>query len=94
MLLFILADGAHFSELTSLGAAGIMGAMWLWERTTSRKREQQLDNAHERILSDRIQLDQLMVVMRHNADVLSRLTTTQDQLVRHLEAQRRAPPDA
>ena len=34
------------TQLTSLGAAGIMGAMWLWERRTSQKRESQIDEAH------------------------------------------------
>jgi hypothetical protein len=51
-----------------------MGAMWLWERTTSRTREQQIDEAHARIMADRVQLDQLMDVVRHNTHVLTSLT--------------------
>lgn len=73
------------SQLTSLGAAGIMGAMWLWERRMSRQRDQQLDEAHERILGDRVQLDQLIEVVRGNAEAMTRLTGVQDQLVRTLE---------
>ena len=57
-----------------------MGAMWLWERRTSQKREQQIDEAHTRILGDRVQLDQLIDVVRQNAEAMSRLCTTQDQL--------------
>jgi hypothetical protein len=83
--LAILAENTPLTELTSLGSAGLMGAMWLWERRTSRKREDQLDAAHERILADRIQLDQLIVVMRENAEVLTRLNSTQEQLVRQLD---------
>jgi hypothetical protein len=72
------------SEITSLGASGIMGAMWLWERRTSRQREQQLDEAHGRIMSDRVQLDELIRVVQQNSDAMSRLTAAQDQLLREI----------
>lgn len=61
-------------QIANLGIAGIMGAMWLWERSTSRQREQQLDDAHTRILSDRLQLDQLVELVRANTEALTRLT--------------------
>ena len=61
-------------QLTNFGAAGLMGAMWLWERRTSQKREQQLDEAHTRILSDRVQLNELMDVVRQNTEAITRLT--------------------
>ena len=73
------------SQLTSLGAAGIMGAMWLWERRQSQQRDQQLDESHARILGDRVQLDQLIEVVKTNAEAMTRLGTVQDQLVRTLE---------
>jgi len=72
-------------QLTSFGVAGFMGAMWLWERRTSQKREQQIDDAHARILGDRVQLDILMSVVRQNAEAITRLSATQDQLLRQLE---------
>ena len=78
-----LAQSAPVDQLTSFGVAGLMGAMWLWERRTSRQREQQLDEAHARIVSDRVQL---IDVVRHNTEVMSRLCTTQEQLVRELNA--------
>ena len=71
--------------LTNLGSAGFMGAMWLWERRTSRLREQQLDAAHDRICGDRVAIDELMDVVRQNADALARLTVTQEQLLHELE---------
>jgi hypothetical protein len=74
------------ADVTNLGAAGLMGAMWLWERRTSQKREQQLDEAHSRILSDRVQLDQLIEVVQQNAAAFSRLSATQEQLLRKLDA--------
>ncbi len=72
---------APLGELTNLGAAGVMGAMWLWERRTSRQREQQIDEAHQRIISDRVAIDQVLMVVRQNAEAMTRLSATQDQLV-------------
>jgi hypothetical protein len=92
-LLHFLCDlSTPLDSLTSLGAAGLMGAMWLWERSTSQKREQQIDEAHARILGDRVQLEQLMNVVRQNAEAISRLCATQDQFLRELnERERRSP---
>jgi hypothetical protein len=72
------------SSLTSLGSAGVMGAMWLWERRTSRQREQQLDEAHARITADRVGIDELIDVVRLNAEALTRLTATHEQLLRQM----------
>jgi hypothetical protein len=80
----LLAD-ASWPDFTSFGAAGLMGAMWLWERKTSRQREEQLDEAHVRILGDRVQLEQLIDVVRQNAEAMTRLSATQDQLLRKLD---------
>src|SRR5260370_17443206 len=53
-------------DFTSFGAAGLMGAMWLWERKTSRQREEELDEAHVRVLGDPVQLAQAIEVVRPN----------------------------
>ena len=71
-------------QLTNLGVAGLMGAMWLWERRTSRQREEQLDDAHARIMSDRVQIDQLLDVVKQNAEAMTRLSGTQEQLIRQI----------
>jgi hypothetical protein len=78
--MFILAE--IMPDLTSLGAAGLMGAMWLWERRTSRQREEQLDEAHARIMADRVQLEQLIEVVQRNAEAMTRLSATQEQMIR------------
>ena len=86
----LLAEAsAPLESITSLGAAGLMGAMWLWERRTSQKREQQIDEAHARIMGDRVAIDQLMGVVRQNAEAIARLCTTQDQLLRELNQRER-----
>jgi hypothetical protein len=82
---FLAEVPTAIDSLASLGAAGLMGAMWLWERRTSQKREQQLDEAHARILGDGVQLEQLISVVRQNAEAITRLCTTQDQLLRQLD---------
>jgi hypothetical protein len=75
-----LAEVPAVDGITSFGSAGLMGAMWLWERRTSRQREQQLDEAHTRIMGDRVALDQLIGVVRANAEAMSKLSTMIDQL--------------
>ncbi len=77
-------------DLTGIGSAGVMGAMWLWERRTSRQREQQLDEAHARIQSDRVQLDQIITLVRENTQALTRLCDAQERVLATLEHPRAA----
>ena len=82
-LIQLLADAVPvFDQFTNLGMAGLMGAMWLWERRNSRQREQQIDEAHGRILGDRVQLEQLLDVVRTNTEAMTKLASVQEQLVR------------
>jgi len=76
---------AGFSDLTNLGAAGLMGAMWLWEPRNSRQREEQLDEAHARIIGDGVKLEQLIDVVQKNCEAMTRLSGVQEQLVRRWE---------
>jgi hypothetical protein len=71
---FISQISPAIDQLANLGVAGIMGMMWLWERRTSRVREQQIDEAHARIMADRVMLDQLMQVVQRNTEALTNLT--------------------
>ncbi len=74
------------SDLTNLGAAGVMGAMWLWERQSSHRRDQQLDESHQRIQGDKVQLDQLLQVVANNTQAATRLADAQLQLLQRLGA--------
>ena len=85
MLLMQMLAETSWPDFTSFGAAGMMGAMWLWERKTSRQREEQLDEAHVRILGDRVQLEELISVVRQNVEAMTRLSAIQDQLVRKMD---------
>jgi hypothetical protein len=73
-------------QFTNLGVAGVMGAMWLWERRTSRVREQQIDEAHARIMTDRVMLDQLMDVVRKNTEAMTELSASQHRVIEQLRA--------
>ena len=64
-------------DLASFGAAGLMGGMWLWERRASRQREEQLTQAHERIMRDEQRLGQLTEVVEHNTAAITRFIETQ-----------------
>jgi len=75
------------SDLTSFGAAGLMGALWLWERRLSRLREAQLSQSHERIGRDEERLSKLIQVVQQNTAAFIRFTETQRELcetVKHL----------
>jgi len=65
------------SDLASFGAAGLMGAMWLWERRLSRLREEQLNDTHHRILRDEQRLKLLIQVVEQNTSAIVRFTETQ-----------------
>ncbi len=65
------------TELGSLGAAGLMGAMWLWERKLSRQRDQQIGEAHERIMRDEQRLGKLTEVVAHNTSAITRFAEVQ-----------------
>jgi hypothetical protein len=68
------------TDLANFGAAGLMGTMWLWERRLSRMREQQLSDAHARIVRDEERLIELTRVVEQNTSALSRFTETQRQV--------------
>ena len=80
------------SDLASFGAAGLMGALWLWERRLSRNREQQLDAAHCRLLEQRDALAVVTDLVARNTVALTTLQETQHQLV-HLLNQWRPRAD-
>ena len=75
------------TELGSLGAAGLMGAMWLWERKLSRQRDQQIGEAHERIMRYEQRLSKLTEVVAHNTSAITRfaeMQRTQNEILSQL----------
>ena len=65
---------------TQFGVAGLMGALWVWERMLSRKREAQLNASHERIVRQNHELRMLIRLVRRNTQAIERFEQTQKQL--------------
>lgn len=72
------------------GVAGLMGLLWVWERLYSRRRELQLDQAHQRLAEQREQLDVLAQLIRQNTAAIERFDCTQLRLIQLLETMQQA----
>ncbi len=72
--------------LTQFGVAGLMGLLWVWERTLSRRRERQLDEAHTLLRDDRKAIVLLIDLVAQNKAALERFEYTQVRLHSALEA--------
>lgn len=83
-------------SLTQFGVAGLMGLLWVWERTLSRRRESQLNETHDRLMRQGDSLRVLIQLVRRNTEAIERFERTQDQLTRLLRETRQAakPADA
>jgi len=71
--------------LGQFGVAGLMGALWIWERRLSRRRESQLDQAHGELVRQRESTRALVEMVERNTLAIERLSQTQQQLNRLLE---------
>lgn len=71
--------------LAEFGVAGLMGALWVWERMMTRRRESQLTTAHERLMHQRVQLRELMRTVHRNTRAIERFDQTQHSLKAILE---------
>ncbi|RMD63381.1 MAG: hypothetical protein D6824_05380 [Planctomycetota bacterium] len=82
------------ASLAQFGAAGLIGFMWLTERRHAQRRDQQLTEAHERLLEQRLQLEQLIRVVGDNTRALTRVEEAQRAVVEAMAQLRKvsAPP--
>ncbi len=64
-----------------LGAAGIMGVMWLAERRAGAVREKHLAEAHDRLMAERTSLDVLLRAVESTTRVLGAIEAGQRQLL-------------
>ena len=74
--------------VTQFGVAGLMGALWIWERSLSRKRERQLNEAHEKLVRQHRELRMLVQLVRRNTRAVERFDQTQQELRHVLERMR------
>ena len=86
----------ELAALAQLGAAGLMGWMWLSERRGAATRERQISESHERIVQERRYFESLLEAVRENTRVLALLESGQQRLGRALESlgEDRAPAAA
>ena len=66
--------------ITQFGVAGLMGALWVWERAMTRQRDRQLTSVHDRLMGERQQLRELMRLAHRNTRAIERFEQTQAQL--------------
>ena len=72
------------SELLTLaaqsGVAGLIALLWMLERRGVAARERRLGQAHERIMEQRVQLEQLLRVVTENTRAIASLESAQRAL--------------
>ncbi|HRP62699.1 MAG TPA: hypothetical protein PK400_05340 [Phycisphaerales bacterium] len=68
--------------LTQFGAAGLIGALWLFERRHAAHRERQLDEAHRRLTADEREISALLEVIKENTRAINALELSQRRMVR------------
>jgi hypothetical protein len=73
------------AALAQLGAAGLIGWMWLAERRAAAEREAQLRALHERLMQERPQIAVLLAVVRDNTRALTALEAGQRGVAAALE---------
>lgn len=66
---------------TQLGAAGLIGLLWIVERRHASKRDGQLDEAHQRIIGQQQHIAALLVVIKENTRAIEGLQKGQQQLI-------------
>lgn len=74
-----------FQNMTQFGVAGLMGALWLWERLYSRRREQELTQAHQRLTAQQQELQTLITLVQRNTAAIERFEQTQQRIADVLE---------
>ncbi len=74
-------DGGMAGLLSQFGAAGLIGVLWILERRLSMRREQQLDEAHQKMVAQQQQLDAVLAVVKDNTRAINTLEQSQRRLI-------------
>jgi hypothetical protein len=69
------------TSLAQLGAAGLIGWMWLTERRAAAQREAQLTQAHDKLMQERRALELVIAAIHDNTRVLTTLEVGQRTLI-------------
>lgn len=76
--------GPDVVNFAQLGIAGLMGALWWWERKYSRQREDQLTEAHNTLMAKQEHLQAILDALQGNTRVISEFTTVQQEILHTL----------
>ncbi len=68
------------SAAAQLGAAGLIGWMWLSERRSAVEREKQLGEAHDAVMRERTKLEALLSALEHNTRAMTAVEIGQRRL--------------
>jgi hypothetical protein len=74
------------SEVAPFGTAGLIAWMWIVERRAAAEREQQLNESHRKLVTQQLELDTLVTLVRENTRAVSSLEAAQRRFVRTLLA--------
>jgi hypothetical protein len=80
-----MIEPATLTALTQLGAAGLIGMLWIIERRHAAQRERQLDETHRRLMGQERELQALLEVIRDNTRALQALESGQRRLIELLD---------
>ena len=73
------------TTFAQFGVAGLMGALWVWERMMSRKRDTQLNATHEKVMRQQQELRTLIRLVHRNTRAIEQFNQTQKQIHKLLE---------
>jgi len=74
-----MIDPASIESFAQFGVAGLMGTLWLWERFYSRRREQELTQAHQHLIRQQQELQTLINLVERNTAAIERFDQTQSR---------------
>ncbi|MCA9282381.1 MAG: hypothetical protein H6812_01075 [Phycisphaeraceae bacterium] len=75
-----MGEAELLGTVAQFGMAGLIAAMWLIERKSALTRERELSEAHGRVMSQKVELDSLIEVVRENTRAVSALEGGQREL--------------
>jgi hypothetical protein len=73
-------------NFSQLGIAGLMGALWWYERKYSRQREDELTQAHQVVMQQHEHLQALLDALEQNTRVIASFTAVQQNLKEMIQA--------
>ena len=85
MFTLLQATPPDLLNVAQFGVAGLMGALWYWERKYSRQREDQLTESHAAILAQREHLQAILNALQSNTTAITQFTHVQEEILHLLQ---------